>query len=471
MLNLTAAQIGKKAVAYYRHSAEDKQENSVPLQREQVQKFATQNGIEIIFELADEGKTGLNANRKGFKELLSNWIQNPKAPKFDYILVLDESRWGRFQNPDEAAHYQFLAASNKKQVIYILSGFPNKQQGPISYLSTSFKRIQAGDFSRNLSRLVFNGCVEIAKQGYSVGGTSCYGLARLLLDEHKQPMGVLKKGQHKAISNARVIFTPANDETTEVVKRIFDSFVNQWHTLEHIARDLNSDGIPSPRNSIWKRESIVHILSNEVYIGTRIYNKRWGRLEKRTDEISGGLNPRHEWVIVPNAFPAIIDRDTFEAAQERLYWLIPSRWKRGTYAIRKARIRLANELSKLCAQKGVHSDDIYLALRQLPLAFGVAFSFQSSTPSWCFLIPDEMRRYQFVLGIGVTPNPSDPISHVFAVPTNEFSDGNYRIFSEQDADYEKYRVKDVEVEGKVMQILEEFKIFKSASSTAQPLQS
>jgi DNA invertase Pin-like site-specific DNA recombinase len=57
----------KKAVAYYRHSAEDKQENSVAIQREHAEKFAAKHNIEIIHEEADEGVSGLIANRPGFQ--------------------------------------------------------------------------------------------------------------------------------------------------------------------------------------------------------------------------------------------------------------------------------------------------------------------------------------------------------------------------------------------------------------------
>jgi len=46
---------GRKAVAYYRHSAQDRQENSVEIQREQVHQFAKQHSIEIIHEFADRG--------------------------------------------------------------------------------------------------------------------------------------------------------------------------------------------------------------------------------------------------------------------------------------------------------------------------------------------------------------------------------------------------------------------------------
>jgi len=50
-----------KAVAYYRHSAQDRQENSIPIQRDQVREWAQKNGVEIIHEFADAGKSGLTS--------------------------------------------------------------------------------------------------------------------------------------------------------------------------------------------------------------------------------------------------------------------------------------------------------------------------------------------------------------------------------------------------------------------------
>ena len=95
-----APEAKKKAVAYYRHSAEDKQENSVPIQREQVTKFAREHAIKIIKEFADHGKSGLSTlGRHAFNEMLQDYIIGGKED-FDYVLVLDVSRWGRFQNAD-----------------------------------------------------------------------------------------------------------------------------------------------------------------------------------------------------------------------------------------------------------------------------------------------------------------------------------------------------------------------------------
>ncbi len=62
----TADQAGKPvrspAVAYYRHSAQDRQENSNPIQREQVREWAEKNGVKIVREFADTGKSSLTAD-------------------------------------------------------------------------------------------------------------------------------------------------------------------------------------------------------------------------------------------------------------------------------------------------------------------------------------------------------------------------------------------------------------------------
>lgn len=50
-----------RAVAYYRHSAQDRQENSIPIQQDQVREWAEKNGVEIIREFADAGKSGLTS--------------------------------------------------------------------------------------------------------------------------------------------------------------------------------------------------------------------------------------------------------------------------------------------------------------------------------------------------------------------------------------------------------------------------
>ncbi len=447
---LGSVEAPKRAIAYYRHSAEDKQENSVPIQREYAQKFADDYGIEIIHEEADEGKSGLLATRPAFDNLFQKWILNDDSPDFEYVLVYDVSRWGRFQDQDEAAYYEFLCKKQGKKVVYITKGFPKEDEQLISHLQTSIERYMAAEYSRQLSNKVFHGCVKISEQGYSAGGTACYGMTRILLDEDKKPIRELKKGEHKMIANQRVTFAPKNDETTEVVKEIFDLLVNHWRTPAEIASNLNSRNIPSAHGGRWNQDKIRRILTNETYIGTRIYNKTWNRLKQ-----GHRSNPLSEWVFCYNAFPAIVESDLFIKAQERLYWLLPSKWKKGVYKTEKAKRTLRKELKNKLLSAGLSEDQCFEYLNELPVLASASFYLKKSTPVWCFSIPELMKKYKFVLCAVVELDKRDPISELFAIPTKEFGLGGYFVFSKKNEEYQKYRLPNEKLDERVSDFVKE----------------
>ena len=124
-----------RAVAYYRHSAEIGQENSVEIQQDSVRSFAGRHDIEIINEFADRGKSGLNAEgRPAFNEMME-WVKT--RDDFVLILVLDVSRWGRFQDTDLSAHYESLCTQHGKQVIYTNIGFTRDEDRLINQLRKS----------------------------------------------------------------------------------------------------------------------------------------------------------------------------------------------------------------------------------------------------------------------------------------------------------------------------------------------
>jgi hypothetical protein len=114
----------KRAVAYYRHSAQDRQENSVEIQQDQVRAFARENDIEIIREFADRGKSGLSTeDRHEFNEMIRDYIEGATT-EIDYVLVLDVSRWGRFQETDLSAYYTGLCSVHGVRVVFTTIGFP-----------------------------------------------------------------------------------------------------------------------------------------------------------------------------------------------------------------------------------------------------------------------------------------------------------------------------------------------------------
>ena len=298
-----------RAVAYYRHSAQDRQENSVEIQQDQVRQFALEHDIEIIREFSDRGKSGLSTEgRDAFNEMIQDYVEGAKET-FDFVLVLDVSRWGRYQDTDLSAYFTGLCAKHGKQVVFTTIGFGEKND-LLHGLHLSIERYRAASYSRELSSKVFKGCAKIASQGFRAGGMPPYAFHRLLLDEQRHPVQVLDPGQRKSIQNQRVTLTPGQPEQIAIVKRIFRAFVHNKKSTRQIAGMLNGDGIPSPGNGTWSFQAVRSILINELYIGTMVYNKTTQRLKSPTRD-----NPPGEWIRAENAFPAIIERKMFETAQ------------------------------------------------------------------------------------------------------------------------------------------------------------
>jgi DNA invertase Pin-like site-specific DNA recombinase len=448
---IISQQVYKKAVAYYRHSAEDKQENSVSIQREHTQKFALEHNIEIIHEEIDEGKSGLLANRPGFQNLFTGWIENARAPHFDYVFVYDVSRWGRFQDQDQAGHYVYLCKKQGKEVIYISRGFTDGTNHLFSSLETSIQRYMAAEYSRQLSEKVFHGSVKVSEQGYSAGGVAVYGMARQLLDARKEPIRILKAGEHKQIANERVNFTPKNDETTETVREIFYLFVNIRYSILDIIIHINQKGLLTTNQKLWDKSKIIKVLTNETYIGTRIYNKTWGRLKQKSHR-----NPRSEWVIVPNAFEAIIDEKTFAGAQERLHWIFPSNWRKGINAIKQAKKNFRNDILIWLSNKGLAEFEAIELMAELPIIFSIQLE-NKYISHCCFLISEKMRRYESVLGISVNMESKKMVENFFLLPTQNFTRTDFLILSNDNSLYHESKITVDKLEETIKLLIKQFK--------------
>ena len=85
----------------------DHQQYSIENQLEVIRKYAETNGMLIVKTYAEGGRSGLNiAGRPALRQLIHD-VESGSA-NFDVILVYDVSRWGRFQNADESAYYEYL---------------------------------------------------------------------------------------------------------------------------------------------------------------------------------------------------------------------------------------------------------------------------------------------------------------------------------------------------------------------------
>ena len=94
-------------------------------QQEQRQSLLYDNLTEIVKDYSDEGKSGLNIEgREALSQLLED-VRSGRA-SFSCILVYDVSRWGRFQDADESAHYEYTCRNAGVAVHFCTEQFENE---------------------------------------------------------------------------------------------------------------------------------------------------------------------------------------------------------------------------------------------------------------------------------------------------------------------------------------------------------
>lgn len=95
-----------RAAQYVRMSTEH-QKYSTENQAEIIARYAAARGIEIVKTYADEGKSGLNLEGRDSLQRLIHDVTSGQAD-FSVILAYDVSGWGRFQDADQSAYYEFV---------------------------------------------------------------------------------------------------------------------------------------------------------------------------------------------------------------------------------------------------------------------------------------------------------------------------------------------------------------------------
>ena len=276
-----------------------------------IREYAKRRGLEIVREYSDEGKSGLNIQGR---DSLAQMIRDAQEGQADFadILVYDVSRWGRFQDADESAYYEFICKQAGVAVHYCAEQFEN-DGSPVSTIVKGVKRAMAGEYSRELSAKVFQGACRLVQLGYRQGGVAGFGLRRVLLDPNGAKKGELKMGEQKSIQQDRVVLAPGPTEEVATVRWIYEAFVNQGRLESEIAAALNAKGIQTDFGREWNRGTVHQILTNEKYIGNNIYHRTSCKLKGKQV-----MNPPDRWIRADGVFEGIVETDIFLRAREMI---------------------------------------------------------------------------------------------------------------------------------------------------------
>lgn len=306
---LPQSQKSVRAAQYVRMST-DYQQYSIENQAAVIATYAELHRLTIIRTYRDEGESGLKiANRRGLTELLED-VQSGQAD-FGHLLVFDVSRWGRFQDVDESAHYEFICRKAGVKVAYCAEQFDN-DGSLLSSIIKNIKRVMAAEFSRELSGKVHAGATRLASLGFKMGGPALFGLERRVVDDKNQPKGCLRAGEYKFLSTDRVRLAPGAKEQVEIVRWIFDEYL-RGTSQSAIARELNRRGARTNGGKPWRQNLISALLRHEEYVGNAMYNRSSKKLgAKRT------VNPKQFWVKCEGAIEPVIERDVFARTSNAL---------------------------------------------------------------------------------------------------------------------------------------------------------
>ena len=269
-------------VALYARVSSEKQEVdlSISAQFKAMREYAAKYGHEVVAEFIDEAESGRTADRPQFMRMIA--AAKRKEKPFAIILVWKFSRFAR--NREDSIVFKALLRKCEVQVISINEPTEDTPTGKL--FEAMIESIDEF-YSANLGQEVMRGMRESASRGFYVSAKAPYGYKKVKVSDAGRERFKLK---------------PVSPEA-EVVRRIF-SDSSQGLGLMQITKTLNSDGIASPYRRGWNKTQVHNILRNEVYTGTLV----WCRTSKR------GLAP----IRVENAWPALVERSTFEVVQRAL---------------------------------------------------------------------------------------------------------------------------------------------------------
>ena len=273
-----------KIVAYCRVSTEKEQQlDSLEQQKEFFQEFARQNNYELVNIYADEGITGRQTRKR---DDFNRMMRDARKGIFDMLVVKDISRFAR-NTVDLLTSVRRLKALNI-EVQFITNSY--KALGNSEFILTVYGAI-AQEESAGLSKKVKFGKNITAKKGRVPN--IVFGYNKLEKDKYNLEI---------------------NEEEANIVREMFDMYVNKRYGCTKIARILNDRGIRTKReHSYFCGTAVSRTLKHKIYIG-QVVNKQ----SEVVDFLTGQRReiPIEDQIVVKNENLRIIPDELYYKAQQ-----------------------------------------------------------------------------------------------------------------------------------------------------------
>lgn len=230
------------------------------------------------------------------REEIQKILARIEDPRIKGVLVVDPQRLSRGDLEDcgrlinDFRYSKTLVAATRSGMVYNLEKKMERK-------FFQDELLRGRDYLEYTKEILFAGRIAAVKRGCYIGNYPPYGYNKI------------KIGKDHTLE--------PNDEA-DVVRMIFEWYTKENMTPGKIAQRLNKMGIKAPRGELWKKDTIRVILRNPHYIGKVFFNriKRTTVMEDGERIIKRLSQPEEDVIIAEGKHPAIIDMETWNAAQE-----------------------------------------------------------------------------------------------------------------------------------------------------------
>ncbi len=298
-----AADPGTPLAIYIRLSASDgyaaKESESVGNQRTFLQQWAKKNNFAIVREFVDDGHTGTDFDRPGFKAMME-WLKGGRVRTF---ATTDLSRLGRNYLEVGILQEQTFPALGIRYIA-VTDGYDSAERDTFSSFDpVIFKNILNDSYTRDISNKVIRAKRTLQREGKFIGSIPPYGYR------------IDPKDKHHLVPD---------EETAAVVGCIYRDFL-AGKTITAIARKLTQEKVPTPSENkncrgrnftgVWNGNTIKRILSLPTYCGS--ITQHCTEMVSYKIHVSRKLRPE-EWIVVQGTHEPLIPKEEFEEAQRIL---------------------------------------------------------------------------------------------------------------------------------------------------------
>lgn len=221
-----------------------------------------------------------------------------ESPRIKAILIVEVQRLSRGDLEDAGRLIKLIRYTNTL-VITPMKTFDLKDEYDRDMFERELKR--GNEYLEYQKKIMNRGKQLSVSQGNYIGSKPPYGYDKIFIQEGKRKCPILA----------------INEEQANVVRMIFDMYVNQDMGYSAISNRLDELNITPPRDEYWSPASINDMLMNIHYIGKIRYNYRKTVVVVEDGEVRKTSPKSKEYLIYEGKHQAIISEELFNLAQQK----------------------------------------------------------------------------------------------------------------------------------------------------------